>query len=385
MNVDAIEAPLAPRSKIKHGRLLYALSALFAFSCLAVIVFIWYREYTEPPALFPGEKMLTTQADVTRFMQEHVPQVTADDPLILIPTGVVIQTVEFKGPYAVQMGGYIWQRYANTLPPLDYGVVFPEADSTTFTKVYETQQGDEKLVGWNFKTTVREQFDYSKYPLDRQLLWLRLWHVDFEKNVFLMPDIAGYSTLTPRDKPGLDDGLVLENWEIEASYFSYRLARYNTTFGIEGYAPETPQPDLYFNIPLKRYILSPLISRGIAPLVILLQLFVIVMVIGTDNKRLEQFGVRPGAVIFTCAAFLFAILLAENALREETKWYGVVYLETVHVLTYVMIFVVGANSVALVAFPQLGLFRDNDNAWVEIFYWPVITFTLLVITLLNFP
>ncbi len=385
MNVDGIEAQPAPRPKIKHGRLLYALSTLFALSCLAVIVFIWQREYTKPPALFPSEALLTTQADVTRFMQEHPPQVTADDPLILIPTGLVIQTVEFKGPYTVQVGGYIWQRYANDLPALDYGVVFPEADSTTFTKVYETQQGDETLVGWNFKTTLREQFDYSKYPLDRQLLWLRIWHVDFEKNVFVMPDLAGYSTLAPRDKPGLDNGLVLENWEMEASYFSYRLVRYNSNFGIQDYQAEVPQPDLYFNIPLKRYILSPLISRGIAPLVILLQLFVIVMVIGTDNKRLEQFGVRPGAVIFTCAAFLFAVLLAQNALRDEIKWYGIVYLETVHVLTYFAILAVALNSVALVAFPQLGLFRENDNAWVEIFYWPLIMLTLLVITLLNFP
>ena len=32
-------------------------------------------------------------------------------------------------------------------------------------------------------------------------------------------------------------------------------------------------------------------------------LLLIVMVIGRDNKRLEQFGVRPGAVLFTCAAF----------------------------------------------------------------------------------
>jgi hypothetical protein len=141
---------------------------------------------------------------------------------------------------------------------------------------------------------------------------------------------------------------------------------------------------MYFNISIRRFILSPLISRGIAPLVILIQLFVIVMVIGSDSKRLEQFGVRPGAVIFTCAAFFFAILIAQNALRDEVKWYGVVYLENLHILTYLIILAVAANSVALVAFPDLELFRANGNLWVGVFYWPLIVAVLLVITFLTF-
>ena len=41
-----------------------------------------------------------------------------------------------------------------------------------------------------------------------------------------------------------------------------------------------------------------------------------------------------------------------------------------------------ANSVALVAFPTLGLFR-SDNLWVEVLYWPLILGILLVITLVE--
>lgn len=120
------------------------------------------------------------------------------------------------------------------------------------------------------------------------------------------------------------------------------------------------------------------------PVVILLQLFVVVLVIGTDNKRLDQFGVRPGAVIFTCAAFFFAVLLAQNSLREEVKSHGMVYLECVHLLTYLVILGVAANSVALAAQPNLALFRDNDNLWIEVAYWPLILGSFLVITLLAF-
>lgn len=368
---------------VEHWKRWYVVSAVVALLCLAFIIWVWYDQYNAPPPAYPGETVMRSKEDVTRYFDENLPADEREQPVLLIPTGVVIQTLEFKGPYTVQVGGYVWQKYPDEYPPLDRGVVFADADSTTFTKVYETQQDGETLVGWNFKTTLREQFDYSKYPLDRQLLWLRLWHVDFEKNVYVVPDVEGYTSLEPGSTPGLDEGLVLENWQLGSSYFSYRLNHYNTNFGIDDYDSNENLPELYFNVPLRRQILSPLVARGIAPLVILIQLFVIVMVIGSDSKRLEQFGVRPGAVIFTCAAFIFAILLAQNSLRDEIKWYGVVYLETVHVLTYFVILAVAANSVALVAFPHMSLFRQ-DNFWVEVLYWPLILLVLAGITLLTF-
>lgn len=367
----------------KHARLLYFISAVVSVLALALVVLIWYRVYNAPSIVYPDETIMTTSAEIKNFQSDKVISPASDGTPIYIPTGVVIQSLEFKGPYTIQVAGYVWQRYADGLPEIVKGVSFPEADTTTLTRSYDFHQNGESLIGWNFKTTLREKFDYARYPLDRQLIRLRMWHVDFEKNVFLEPDIAGYPSLDPAALPGLDEGLVLENWKMERSYFSYHLNKYSSNFGIQGYDPATPQPELYFNISVKRYILSPLVSRGIAPLVILIQLFVIVMVIGSDSKRLEQFGVRPGAVIFTCAAFFFAILVAENALRDEVKWYGIVYLETVHILTYVVISAVAANSVSLVAFPDIGLFR-SDNLWVELVYWPIITLTLLVITLLTF-
>lgn len=369
-----------PSHDPKKGRGLYLASAVVALVCLAIIAFIWYRECTTPTEPYPGETIVRNQAESTRFLDTYAPAVSGDESPIYIPTGVVIQTVEFKGPYTIQMGGYVWQRYADHLPPLDRGVVFPEAESTTFTKVYETQQDGETLIGWNFKTTLREQFNYAKYPLDHQLLWLRMWHVDFEKSVFLEPDVRGYTSIDPSAAPGLDPQLVLENWILGNSYFSYRLVSYNSNFGIDGYTTNAPQPEFYFNIPLTRTLLSPLVARGIAPMLILIQLFVIVLVIGSDSTRLEQFGVRPGAVIFTCAAFFFAVLVAQNALRDDVKWYGIVYLETVHLLTYFVIIAVAANSIALLAFPNIRVF-GRDNFWVEVIYWPLILTIVLALTL----
>lgn len=368
----------------KYARKLALASALLALLCLAVIAALWFAVYHAPPPLFPGETPLQTPEQAQSVLDTYAPP--ADGAARYdIPTGIFIQSVEFKGPYTLQTSGFVWQRYADALPPdLDRGVVFPEAESSTFTKVYETRQNDETLVGWGFKATIRQPFDYSKYPLDRQKIWFQMWHPDFERDVYLVPDFAGYATLQPEALPGVDQDFVVENWLTESSYFSYRLNQYNANFGIAGYDSTQQTPELFFNINIKRGLLSPLISRLIVPVVILLQLFVIVLVIGSDNKRLEQFGVRPGAVIFTCAAFFFAVLVAENSLRDEVKASGIVYLESVHLLTYLVILGVAINSVLLVALPNLGLFRDNDNMWVEVAYWPLFFGIFMVITLLWF-
>jgi hypothetical protein len=295
--------PESPELGLQGVYQCYIASALFALTCLGIIVFIWMRVYHGPPTTFEGETMMMKRDEIARYLKAHVPVPENDAPPMFIPTGVVIHALEFKGPYTVQVAGYVWQKYADNLPPVDKGVVFPEAETTVLTKIYETHQGNETLIGWNFKTALREQFNYAQYPLDRQQIWLQMWHVDFEKDVYLEPDVDAYTTLEPSALPGLDPELILENWQFERSYFSYRLKRYNANFGIQGYVADAPQPELYFNVSIKRFMLSALIARGIAPLVILIQLFVIVMVIGSDAKRLEQFGVRPGAVIFTCAAF----------------------------------------------------------------------------------
>jgi len=38
----------------------------------------------------------------------------------------------------------------------------------------------------------------------------------------------------------------------------------------------------------------------------------------------------------------------------------------------------------LVARPNLKLFRDYDNLWARVLYWPMIWSTLLVVTFLTF-
>ena len=106
--------------------------------------------------------------------------------------------------------------------------------------------------------------------------------------------------------------------------------------------------------------------------------------IGRGSKRRENFGVRPAEVIFTGAAFFFAVLIAEISLRDEVQASGLVYIETLYIVTYFVILGVAVNSVLMVGQPNFILFRHHDNMWVRVLYWPVTFLTMLVITLLTF-
>ena len=374
------------------SRWAWGVSALISLGCLIAIGTMWVRAYTAAPAPAPADTVVTTQDEVTRYLEALMPDPEpGSEPPVFIPTGLYIESIQFKGPYNVQVSGYVWQRYANDLPkdlvprdPDDTGFVMPEAQYARSFKVYQGQQGNEELIGWSFFATLREQFDYREYPLDRQQVWIELWHKDFEREVYLAPDLEGYTAINPAALPALDKDLVLEDWDFQESYFSYRAARYNSDFGVQGYAGDQRSPELRYVISIKRHLLSTLILRMTVPLVILLQLFVLVVVMGTKQERLEQFGVRPGGVIFTCAAFFFATLVAHNSLRGDLRAYGLVYLESLYILTYFVILAVALNSVLLVAKPNLKLFRNYDNLWTEVLYWPTILSAMVVITFLTF-
>jgi hypothetical protein len=109
-----------------------------------------------------------------------------------------LESIQFKGPYNVKVSGYVWQLYANDVPKyIDKGVEFPEAEYSTLEQVYSGRQGDEELIGWSFSATLRQQSNYQEYPLDRQQIWILLWHPDFEHDVYLVPDLESYTTLDP--------------------------------------------------------------------------------------------------------------------------------------------------------------------------------------------
>jgi hypothetical protein len=153
-----------------------------------------------------------TATDLDNYLAQMVPE--GINP-ILIPTGILLQSVEFLSGDNAQVTGYVWQRLGPDLPDdLVPGVVLAEGmkDSYKLSEAYRYEEDGVETVGWYFDTILREPFTYTEYPFDDQDLWIRLWARDFTQDVILVPDSESYASLDPKSLPGLEQEFVYTGW-----------------------------------------------------------------------------------------------------------------------------------------------------------------------------
>ena len=81
---------------------------------------------------------------------------------------------------------------------------------------------------------------------------LRIWHVDFDTEVLLIPDLADYTSLLFTNKPGLATDFDIAGWITEGTFFTYDVVDYGTTFGRREEIGTTNSTDLIYKIYLKK-------------------------------------------------------------------------------------------------------------------------------------
>ena len=384
---------MSPETIAPHGveagrvRQLWMVSVGVSFLFAAVIVAILYRSHSAPEPLPDDQVMASTPADLATLKPAYEQRSAAAgwEKPIYIPTGLFIQSIEFTGPYNVRMTGYVWQRYGKDVPAtLRRGVVLPEADKQDLVQAYKTQQGDDEVIGWYFVVTVRQPFFYARYPFDQQDVWLRMWGMDFSRNVVLVPDYQSYTSMDPASTPGLEQTFVLEGWKIDRSFFGYRLGNYNTNFGFANYNGQKDFPELFFNIDLRRRVLTPLVTQAVAPMVVLVLTFITFLFFSTDKDQRGAFGLSWSGVIGVWSGGFFATLVAQGALRTQVRSDSFVYLESLHVVLYPTILVVAGLVTLSVAHPDRKILGYRDNLVPKMLYLPTVLGILLAVTILLF-
>ncbi|MCT4636165.1 MAG: Cache 3/Cache 2 fusion domain-containing protein [Bacteroidales bacterium] len=302
---------------------------------------------------------------------------------IKIPTGLFIQSLECTNANNFVVKGYVWQKYTvNNPAQIDKGVIFPEALDVKIKHAYTDIKGDTEVIGWEFKATIREVFDYSNYPFDYCRYWIRMKHKDITKNIILVPDFKSYNIITPKYKPGIEKDFVLPGRSIIKSFFSFRNNSYNTNLGIQGDNRKS-SPELYFNILVKREFASPFISHLVPVIVIILMLFSILQ-LGRKNDKKGLMGFNSMSTISACSALFFVVIFNHISLRNELDVSGIVYIEFFYIVTYLSILFVSVISL-MIAFDWRYKFVNYNNAlYARVTFFPVLTFLLLVITALEF-
>lgn len=361
-------------------RELWVISGIFSILCITLIGFSWAVTLT---ALAPDGVRITDRAALDRYVETYTQASGSATPPIQIATGVLLQTVEFPNPTSVRMNGYIWQRYpaGESAPDIDQGFMLPGqiGEEAILDEIQRQEIGDEEWILWYFGVSLKQRFDPSLFPFDRRTLDLRITPLDFDAPVILTPDLASYDLINPRLLPGLDSEFAINNWLIEASAFSYRQPSYNTTFGIPSRAASAAAPELHFTVETQRSFVGPFMAYLLPGIVVALMLFAYLL-----NERAAESKQTIKESLSFGAALFFVIAVAHASLRDSVGAIGLTYMEYLYILLYLAIVLVTVNSFLIVHYPGWSLIRFRDNLPVKLIYFPLLTGSLMLITLITF-
>lgn len=303
--------------------------------------------------------------------------------------------MSFVSAANVNINGYVWQKYPEGFP-YETGVTFPEEIFSGDTYLREAYRNkvihagvSHDLIGWYFDVTVRQTFDYSRYPLDFLTVWLRVWPASFEHddNIVLVPDFASYLR-TDRDRFGLDEDIVSGEWSIDESFFSYHDVAYDTRFGHDTERAGMTEPDIhsefYFNIGASRKFINAFVINLVPLFVVALLLFSALMTVSSDERQSTRFGFSTSALLGTCSALFFVVMLAHIQVRSNFPGAGLVYIEYFYLVMYVAILLtaIDAYLVAIDYFENWRLLHWRDNLLPKIAFWPFLLWAMVIVSLL---
>lgn len=300
-----------------------------------------------------------------------------------IPTGILIQTVNFTSAYSFSVSGYVWQKYRDRADTSILGIEFPENEDVTMEDSYDDSIGPQEFVrGWRFIAEIRQPFEYRLYPLDKEEIWIRMQPKGLNQSVMLEPDFLSYHR-TSGTLFGIDQNLVLPQWKILSTNFSFSKNASSSSYGRGAFRNQGEYPELYFSIHIRRNIFDAFISQFIPLMVIILMLFSILWVgRKKDDPGLLGFNALSGAS--GCSAVFFIVIYNHISIRNMLGAPGVVYMECYFFVTYLAILYVSLNSI-LVAMDHKTIFINHcDNLISRLLYWPLVTGILFVCTFVAF-
>ncbi len=375
----------------------------------ALLIYVVGQWYKEDRGYQPNINQLLSYEEsfsdlLLKLKQTHQYSPTG---ITYIPVGIWIQSFAFSGSNQVDVSGYLWEHHVQPELPMvatgsgvegdealeNCAANIPNHKKGNFVLVeavndganvlsdlmYCDRSGAEVVLGWYFEATLRQPFNYRKFPIDHKTVWLRLWPRDFSSNIYPVPALFDFRSTRPGITFGRDSDLVLENWVLQETFFDYKLKQYDTSFGFKSFRPGTTHPELHFNIVLKRKFLNAFVLHLVPLVTVAFLLFAVLLTLTKNEAARDVAGFSLGGVIGMISGLFFVVLLAHIQLRERFAASGIVYIEYYYLLMYVLMLLVTLNAFMISLnsqspFLQLLIYRDNAPA--KLLYWP---FSLAVI------
>ena len=372
------------------------LSSVVSALLTVILIYLWteMNDYEAAPAQLLNERAVNEYLMAQWKKNSREGTGLNAGPPIKIKTGIFIQSLKFFNSTEVNLTGYIWQRYQDGIHDAikpgksEVGFILPEQVNSGSDieprEVYRVCNGDEEVIGWYFEATLRQSFDYAKYPFDHKTVWVRMWPKQFSDNIVLVPDFAAYQNRHHgrHDVFGREKHIVLGTWELEKTYFDYKLSDYDTDFGIADYVGQQGFPELRYNFVVKRKFENAFIVYLLPLFLVAALLFAALLTVSEKEELSSRLGFNAAGFIGASSALFFVVMLAHIQLREQFAGTSIVYIEYFYILMYALLVTATANtylfSIRSTIWHRIILY--NDNIIPKVAYWPVVLGCLIVIT-----
>lgn len=262
-----------------------------------------------------------------------------------------IESIEFEKANNVKMTGTI---YHDSEPK--YDVFFPDAVEYSEWVVNEKNG----IVTKKFLMLLREEFNYYKYPLESNVISLKMQGRGMSEGKVVVPDFTEYPEgMLMSANNGIRKDIVLNGWNMIGTFFSF-----NKINNLE--------QELVFNIYLKRNMLSPFISSLLPVFIILSMIFGILILIedGKENERAEF-------TLGSASGLFFTVILSQSSLRDNIATDELLYLDYYYFLLYALLLI----TVLTVFFYKYNKIEYKYIFNLKKLFWFLSSFIIMLITL----
>lgn len=370
-------------------KIMWRVSHVLSLIFLVVIVLTWLHvdNHYQPNI----DQLISTEAaqkSLTDKLQ-NTPGFSKQE-VTFIPTGFFIQSLAFKSSNDVNVTGYVWQTLPtedNNTQTLQPSFIFPEqvAGSELELKYQQTVEGG-TVYGWFFNVVLRQNFNYLDYPLDHKTVWIRISPKISERNLIFTPALDNYKSTQLGQSFGIEQDLVLGDWQVDETFFDFKTIHYDTDFGTSFNLQKYEYPELYFNVVMKRKFLNAFIINLVPLLTVATLLFALLMTVTAEPKKRESLGFNFTGVISIVSALFFVVLISHIQLREQFSEDGIVYIEYFFLLMYFLMVMLIINTYF---FSQGKAVTSKwimveDNLLPKLCFWPFTLGVMALITLIKF-
>ena len=370
-------------------REIWILSIVSSFFVLTNIVLVSYLQHTSNRTRSEIESQpITDIATLHSFVAKQHKRSDAlkIEKAIPVPTGIYVQRMEFEDSYNLNVGGTIWQKYPlNIVDKVKTGFTLPQMSpfaeasyiEESYRKRIEPKEGEDGylLIGWDFRVTLRLDFNYADFPLDKRHINIEIVPLDNNDHLIFTPDLGSYNFTNPSKKSGLNHKINISGSEVLESYFNYSIESYDADFGygLKGIFEKVPV--LHFNVQLRRKLLNAFVTYLIPIFVVLFMLFILII---STNKSEEKQG-----IIESMAAFSFVLVFSHIDMRKEIVTADLIYIEYFYFATYALIVLATYNLVTY-SKPKSTIFNFNENQVFKALFFPLFYVMILIVTLVKF-